>query len=294
MPRNIEETFDQTWLRTLQELLDQGERVAPRGQETRERLAGRCEIDMRYPVLTVKERRLGYRFMLAEAAWILSGDNRVATIKPFSKQIAAFSDDGYTFAGAYGPPLRDQLPWVVAQLANDQSTRQAVATVWRPRPGPSKDIPCTVALQWLLREDTASLRLHCVATMRSSDLWLGLPYDVFNFSCFSAWVAAALGRCLPGLVPRLGNLYLTAGSQHLYARDWDAARACLAAPRQAALTLTKPLDPLVWSDDPDRLFAELRHVALEPRTVRDRGYSPWLQELRAALFNHRETADARA
>ena len=84
-----------------------------------------------------------------------------------------------------------------------------------------RDIPCTLSLQWILRDRV----LHCVVAMRSSDVWLGIPYDVVAFSCMSAAVAITLG---PYLVDRLGCLTIVAGSQHLYALDHDAARACVA------------------------------------------------------------------
>jgi thymidylate synthase len=64
--------------------------------------------------------------------------------------------------------------------------------------------------------------------MRSSDVWLGWPYDVFNFSMVGASVVLAL-RLHPkfeGL--QLGELYLTAGSQHLYETHYGLAENVIA------------------------------------------------------------------
>lgn len=246
---------NEVWLSLLKSLLDSPP-AAPREKPTRERLAYQSVINMEQPVVTVAARKLGYRFLLAEAAWILSGDNRVETIAPYSREIKRFSDDGITFAGAYGPPLADQLSWIVRRLLEDPESRQAVATIWRPRPAASLDVPCTVALQWLIRYG----RLQCVATMRSSDAWLGWPYDVFNFSCVSAYVAASLmktgGRC-----HQLGNLYLTAGSQHLYEEQWEAAMACLLGTEKPSLSLTSAFVPNVWANEPTALARELWRAA---------------------------------
>ena len=55
-----------------------------------------------------------------------------------------------------------------------------------------------------------------IATMRSSDTWLGWPYDVFNQSMTAAWIALETDKNL-----RLGKLVLNCGSQHLYKHDFD-------------------------------------------------------------------------
>lgn len=205
------------WLDTLQAVYEHGSEYSPRDMKTREVLAHTSHINMRHPIVNVPERDMGFKFMTAEAAWILSGDNKVETISPFSKAISKFSDDGVFFHGAYGPQVVDQLSYVCRKLTDDQDTRQAVMTIWRKNPGQTKDTPCTVAVQWFIRGG----RLHCVDTMRSSDLWLGWPYDVFNFSMLS-WYIRAMLRDYHGVNVDMGGLYLVAGSEHLYERNFDA------------------------------------------------------------------------
>ena len=206
------------WIKLLATLIREGQECAPRGKKIKEVLGYQSTVDMSRCIVTIPERQLGYKFMAAEAAWILSGDNRVSTIKPFARHIASFSDDGEKFFGAYGPKVVDQLPYVVSALANDQDTRQAVLNIWRENPSPSKDIPCTLSAQFLIRDG----KLHCIDTMRSSDAWLGWPYDVFNFSMLSHEICRYLKDLGMSVTP--GNLTLTAGSQHLYEPQWEEAR----------------------------------------------------------------------
>lgn len=194
------------------------------------------------PVVTVAARKLGYKFMAAEAAWILTGDNRVATIAPYSSRIREFSDDGVRFFGAYGPPVRDQLGHVIRALRDDDMSRQAVLTIWRPNPPQTKDVPCTVALQWMIREG----QLHCFASMRSSDAWLGWPYDVVNFSVISRAVQLELSGLSSVLF--LGNLYLTAASQHLYDRDSARARECISDDETIKTMLRPTINPALSVD----------------------------------------------
>ncbi len=205
-------TANEEWLRNLQYVTTKGSLVNPRGKETREVLGNRSVVDMRFPCVTIRQRKMGFRFLAAEAHWILSGDNRLETIAPYAKHIKNFSDDGYRFQGAYGPRVSEQLRFVCDTLAEDPSSRQAVINIWRENPRQSKDIPCTLSLQFLIRDG----EINCVATMRSSDLWLGWVYDVFNFTMIASWVALRLREMSPTLTPQLGLLYLTAGSQHVY------------------------------------------------------------------------------
>lgn len=218
-PRYV--SADEAWNAMIVDILSRGKTVYPRGFECREILANTTEVDMQYPITTIRPK-LGYKFLAAEAWWILSGRNDVASIAPYSKKISQFSNDGLRFDGAYGPVIIDQLRYVADSLYDDTDTRQAVIGIWRPNPRPSKDIPCTISAQWMLRQDDEGvLRLHCFDTMRSSDAWLGWPYDVFNFTMLSAYIALALRSRFAKLFTskvdiQLGALHLTAASQHLY------------------------------------------------------------------------------
>jgi len=183
----------------------------------------------------VPERKLNYRFMAAEAAWILSGSNRLSSLLPFCKAMATFSDDGTFMRGAYGPKVMDQLGYVVDCLIHDSHTRQAVLAIWRERPGASKDIPCTLTMQFLLRWNQLyhMPSLHTIVNMRSSDVWLGLPYDLFTFSMIAMAVIIELRRraamALHGIALESSTLTIFAGSQHLYATNFIAANEILRA-----------------------------------------------------------------
>jgi thymidylate synthase len=192
-------------------IITYGNEVICRGHRTIEIIGNTATIDMKNPLVTLSARKLGYKFAFAEAAWILSGENRVEPMRKFSKTIADFSDDEVMFAGAYGPRIVDQLPYIVDCFKRDIYSRQAVINIWRDRPYPSKDIPCTLSIQFLIREN----KLHVIDIMRSSDAWLGAPYDWFNFSMLGAYVVLLLKQCLKVNL-ELGSLYFHAASSHLY------------------------------------------------------------------------------
>lgn len=197
-----------------------GDRIGPRGMDTNEVLGHQTKWDMNRPVVLNPARKLNYRFMAAEAYWITSGSPLVEDIAPYCKHISQFSDDGYIFNGAYGPLIESQTNFVVNTLARDRSSRQAVLTIWTPNPTRSKDHRCTVSMQFIVRDDT----LHLMVYMRSSDVWLGLPYDMFNFSMVALKVACLLTE-ETGRPCVLGSGMITAGSLHIYTRDILASQA---------------------------------------------------------------------
>lgn len=246
------------WVRILQILLSGGcPRIKTRGRVVHEILAGQTRISMAHPVVQVEARKLGYKFQAAEAHWILTGDNRLSTILPFSRGIGAFSDDGSRFDGAYGPKIIDQLRYVVDSLLKDSATRQAIIDIWRPNPRDSSDIPCTLSLQFLIRDG----HLNTIATMRSSDIWLGWPYDVFTFTMVSSMIVLEISRRSQIQVP-LGDLFVRPGSLHLYEDNIEEARVI------AWEDMQRPI-PAVWTphtyDHMETLISDLGWAKETPR-----------------------------
>ena len=210
------DSFGDAWKALLSEILSNGKPVSPRDQETKELMNVAIEVVYGLDnVLLSPARNLNYRFMVAEWLWILAGFNDVESLARYNRIMRQFSDDGQILSGAYGPRLLHQWAYIGDTLQKKDS-RQAVATIWTPNPKSSKDIPCTISLQWLIRDD----HLHCTANMRSSDIWLGLPYDFFTFSQLTNCLSGFLG--LP-----VGTVTMNLASSHLYSRDYDIAIVAL-------------------------------------------------------------------
>jgi len=231
MRRNVCQTLENGWRDILRTILDEGDESSPRGMRTKELVNVSFTLSDPYRnIVWNRARKINPIFSVAEWLWMLLGRNDVASIAYFNKNIAKFSDDGETFYGAYGPRIADQLPQLVQALRKDPDTRQAVMTTWLPNPAPTKDVPCTVAWQFLLRLG----RLHAHVFMRSNDAWLGLPYDVFNFTRIQAYIAGLLGV-------EAGTYTHTVGSLHLYENNWAGAEQALCEPETNPLG--EPVSP---------------------------------------------------
>lgn len=161
-------------------------------------------------------RKMPLRYAIGELLWYNSCNPTWKAIYPYSKFWKGISDNGSTVNSNYGWCIRnkygfDQWEMVKKLLQSNTNSRQAIIHIKEARnlvDNPTKDLNCTIALQFLLRNN----KLDLIVTMRSNDIWLGLPYDLFNFTCMQIQMAMELGV-------DIGTYYHNAGSLHIYKED---------------------------------------------------------------------------
>lgn len=268
---NYHASLNAAWLSTLNEVMLHGTLVDVRGTRSYELLGHSLEFPMCFGKLTLKERKLSYEFMFREAWWILSGRNELNHLVTHAPSYGKFSDDGIRLSGAYGPKIIDQIRYVVETLRDDPYSRQAVINIWRENPRPSKDIPCTLSVQFIIRDGV----MHTIVTMRSSDVWLGLPYDVFTFTMLTCLIALELRMNL-----RLGTMFHNAGSRHVYFKDEGQVRSIV---KQKIHQMNTPVDEIdlqrllaLFSSSPE--FVQSLHDASAGKTPKILlKQIPWLQ-----------------
>jgi thymidylate synthase len=202
-------TATEAWLHQLKKCVDDGRECG----DTIELLSSSLNFQMSDPIVLCKGRKVNYKFMFAEAAYIIQGWGDVRYLANYITRFVDYSDMYPLQQGSYGPPFVEQVRYVVETLKTNDESRQAVMTIWRPNPRLSKDIPCTLSLQFLIRDN----QLHTIVTMRSSDIFTGLIYDMFCFTAMSAVVLSFLDFD----DVELGTCWINAGSSHLYKRDFD-------------------------------------------------------------------------
>jgi len=202
----------------LLDVMTFGQETHPRGFNCKE--LSPYIIELHHPennILSDSVRKINKAFAAAEFLWMFHGKNDVEYISRFNSKITEYSDDGKIFYGAYGPKIIDQLPYVEKTLKEDPWTRQAILTIWRENPPKSKDIPCTIMLHFIRRPiDT----LNLIVYMRSNDIWLGLPYDIHNFTCIQMTIANKLKL-------QLGSYTHVDGSLHAYEKDYEKIHRCI-------------------------------------------------------------------
>jgi thymidylate synthase len=188
----------------------------------------------------------------AEVAWFLLGQKDVSFIRKYSNIWNKFvEDDGDTVAGAYGHRWRanfgrDQIGDAVKALTDNPTDRRIFVSAWDPAKDglgrPSKNVPCPVGFTLSI----VSGRLNSTLLIRSSDVFVGLPYDIMGHALLMKALQASITLAQEGLAGEgkavlrgLGKMHVTLAHPHLYTvhRDMaDTALSCL------------PADPIKMAD----------------------------------------------
>lgn len=244
--------FSQAWFSELSETVAVGEESHPRGFRTFERrwVEFAVEDPLSFPV-TAPGRKFANVIGILEG---LSLVGQVSVPETFTDRVSKFREftDAGIFHGAYGQRVNGRLGDLVELLKRDPDTRQAVLTIYDSRSdlgAVKRDIPCTVAFQFLRSGRTLEMR----ATMRSNDMWLGTPYDFAQFAILQASVAQAVG-----LLP--GRYVHSVGSLHVYDRDLPAIEKVEGpAPNDMGFPL--------WhcEDDIGEISSRARRLLLDPK-----------------------------
>ena len=159
----------------------------------------------------------------AEVAWQFLGTQDPEFIMKHAPKIwGKFIEDGKLKA-AYGYRWkhafnRNQLALAIEALNKDPSNRQIFISSWDPscdglgEPNQPKNIPCPLGFTLNIIDGC----LNMSVLVRSSDVYVGLPYDVLGYALMLDAIASSLS------VSR-GNLSFTLAHAHVYEPHWKHA-----------------------------------------------------------------------
>ena len=167
-------------------------------------------------------RQLSMSYLRGELKFYLSGSPFVEDITVHSKFWNKISDDGRTVNSNYGKLLLHdrnlhnytQFEYAEEMLTRNIESKKAVMVIYnKDHAYKSKDNPCTMFLQFVVREGI----LHLYVKMRSSDIWFGLPYDVPFFCLIQLMMVNRLEQ--KGMDVSVGTYNHQSTSLHLYERN---------------------------------------------------------------------------
>ncbi|MFI7643283.1 thymidylate synthase [Nonomuraea sp. NPDC049400] len=237
-------TFHDAYLAVLRQVLTQPQyTTSSRGNRSSELLNVSFTLsDPRNRTPYLAARKANIVFNYAEALWYLAGRDDLDMIAYYAPGLRDLSSDGVHLTGtAYGPrlfapPGASQWDRVIELLSRDRDSKRAVMPIMRVgelTDLANPDVACTLALQFVIRED----RLHTIAFMRGNDVMLGLLCDVFSFTLIAEYTAVTLGV-------ELGTYTHHASSMHLNDPDVPRATAILAEAAEAVTPAAPPPQPM--------------------------------------------------
>jgi thymidylate synthase len=215
-------TTDDLMRRAIRHVLKMGKPTEPTRGQALEVCGVGLELTNPRARLSRSEGRGRVWSCLGELLWYLSGSNALEHIAYYVPAYEKEAENGLIHGG-YGPRLLNwggvnQIENVISTLRQKPSSRRAVIQIFdhEDLSEVHKEIPCTCTLQFIVREGS----LHLIAYMRSNDIYLGLPHDIFAFTMLQELVARSLGV-------GLGRYTHFVGSLHLYEKNKLKAKAFL-------------------------------------------------------------------
>ncbi len=172
-------------------------------------------------------RKLYPHISAAECAWYLSGEKSADIMMRHNVKIwEKFMEPDGTVQGAYGYRFvhafgRDQIMLAAAALRKNPTDRRIWVQAWDPREDGlgaegQRNVPCPVGFTFSIADGI----LHSALFIRSSDVALGLPYDVMTHSMLMAAMAASIG-CMG-----VGTMHVTLAHPHIYEPQFEMVEAC--------------------------------------------------------------------
>lgn len=285
------DSLDEILIELYQSLLGSGHPNTGTRGSTHEVLGAAIRLRKPRARLSRSENRGKPFSALAELLWYLSGSDDLDFIRPYIPGYEKEAIEGRV-PGAYGPRIFstragiDQLDNVAKLLVWKPTSKRAVIQLFNAEDIALdysaaqeegfiyREVPCTVSLQFLLREGL----LHLSANMRSNDAYKGLPHDVFCFTMIQEMMARRLGA-------EPGEYLHYAGSMHIYEPDLDEVRGYVTEGHQRTVEMPPmpPGDPFDLAET--LVAAEGRIRAGEPfsasETVMDPYWADFLRLLQA-------------
>ena len=243
--------------------------------------AAQIEADLStgFPLLTTKT--VPFEKMAKELSWFLSGSTSVKDLHPVKIWDAHAPDHG-DLGPIYGHVWRrfgapypasdanqdqsgtDQIMRLVYQImdcAKDESSsqnRRLILTAWDPNATHLQALPpCHLLTQFQVRDR----RLSCIMTMRSADLFLGVPWNLASYALLTHLFVHTVNPLLPE-AERLtvGRVVIRFGDAHIYVNHVEQVLTQLERE-------PRPFPRLVLLDDTDVYSFRSEHALVT-------GYDP--------------------
>lgn len=288
---NIYEGFTECYLDLAKQVYNDCDfESSPRGFKIKEKLGVKFTIlNPRKRIPYVPARKFSMHYMIAELLWYISGNNSTKWIANYASFWNNISDDGETANSAYGARIFKEHPrissgelkqwdYVLNELREDRDSRRAVIHIRVPEDSAHAklDVPCTLSLQFFIRDN----KLHQIAHMRSSDLILGIAYDIPAFTFIQEMLAMELGI-------ELGTYTHVSNSLHIYERHFDMVTAMLDQHSHREEVTTDlpsqpPIDKLMLAEQDLRAASsllEVRHVVAGFAAINTSYWTDWVKIL---------------
>lgn len=178
----------------------------------------RFDLTEGFPLLTTKF--VHFHSVLHELLWFLDGGTNVYPLRAKGVTIwDEWADSKGNLGLVYGHQWRnfgaptfapwagiDQIDNVVRSIAENPDSRRHIVSAWSPKDVDQMALPpCHMIFQFVVTEG----KLSCMMTMRSVDVFLGLPFNIASYALLTHLMARTTDL-------EVGDLIISTGDTHRY------------------------------------------------------------------------------
>lgn len=227
--------MEEQYIKLLKKISNEGhERMTRNG--TVQSLFGahlECDLSDGFPLLTTK--KMYWKGIVEELAWFLRGSTNVKELIAKGVHIwdANSEKSNYDAGPVYGFQWRhfgakyencntnyngkgiDQIQYIIDTIKSDPHSRRLVLSGWCPSQMAQMCLPpCHVMYQFYVEHDN---RLSVQMTQRSSDVFLGLPFNIASTALLLSIISKEVN-----LTP--GRVIINIGDAHIYEEHKQAVQ----------------------------------------------------------------------
>jgi thymidylate synthase len=241
-----------SYLDLLEDVLENGARKEDRTGTGTISVFGRQyrhDLSKGFPLLTTK--KLHFKSIVNELIWFLNGDTNIKWLNENGVKIwNEWATEGGDLGPVYGKqwtawPTKDggtinQIDYVVDAIKNNPNSRRIIFHGWNVEYLPDEKVspqenakngkmalpPCHLLYQFYVVNGKLSSHLY----IRSSDMFLGLPYNTASLACLTHMLAQQCDL-------DVGEIVITLSDAHIYSNHMEQVQTQLAREPRALPTL---------------------------------------------------------
>ena len=262
----------QQYLNLLQHVLDKGRTKKTRGIVDIKSVFGyQLRFDFRrgFPILTTKI--VYFATLYKELLWFLSGDTNIKKLQENKiRYWDDFADENGDLGPVYGYQWRkwpdyngghiDQLANVIEEIKKTPDSKAMIVSAWNPAQLKEMRLPpCHTFFQFNVTKGKLRLQLY----QRSSDVFLGLPFNIAQYALMLAMVAQVTNTEARELVISIGDAHIY--KNHLNAVKIQLERKPYRRPKLWLNPKVKNIDDFAKGDA--KLIDYKRHASIKAPLV---------------------------
>lgn len=205
------------YLKLIAEILKNGKSKPTRGIHGIKSIFGyQMHFDLRhgFPLLTTK--KMPFELLMHELLWFVSGSSNIKYLQDHRIHYwDEFADKDLNLGPVYGVQWRkwkdqngepiDQLAWAIDQIKNNPHSKGIIVSAWNVADLEEMRLPpCHTMFQFDVTKGKLRMQLY----QRSSDVFLGLPFNIAQYAMLLQMVAHVTGLEARELVVSIGNAHL--------------------------------------------------------------------------------------